>query len=772
MRLTRSVYSRQLLVSSSAAAMLAGECGFGSPSNDCREVSTARTSYEVLHWFCRMSKQMEPSAYTFGWNMEVRNFTAGGLFGYSSVKVMLSLNTPPSNAVSSGPRMTAFHTMMFSSVGQAPTPGGGSFCIICRSFIRRRRAAVDMTLAGVAAYSDLAVETAGADLRAGGCMTALHDREASLEARHRHLLRNALGIRFHYFNYPLSLQLGLRLDSAQLFSTSGLLIASSVGLIASFVGLIASSVGLIASSVGLIASSAGGASCGVLGLSRSQILGRGTSGLACRIVSSLIVCRGCVLRCPRSLSVQFSAGAPRGSPAGSSLRSPSGSSLRSSSAGGASCGVLGLSRFPILCRGASGLACRIVSSLAFRIVSSLIVCRGCVLRCPRSLSVQILGRGASGLACRIVSSLIACRIVSSLIACQIASLIRYNKQFWLQTWPTALHTSTSKTCPVSMAMSRADQPLNAQTEAGRLYKAMKGLGTDEKTIIDVMARRPSHQRAEIARAFKTAYGKELVDAFKSELSGSFYKTCKSLCYVLCEFDAICLREAMEGIGTDEEALIDILTTRSNYQIRAIKEAFERLFHRNLESDVRSETSGDFRKVLVSLLTAGREEGPVRPEAVAADAETLYRAGEGRLGTDEDTLNRLLCSRSPAHVAAVADAYKKKRHRGLQDAIAAETSGDYRNALLSVVSFAEDPARQVYAVSSPCRHVAGMLYRSMKGAGTNDRRLQRTIIGFCESDMPAVKAAFQRQYGESLAVMIRGDTSGDYERVLLTLIGDA
>ncbi|PAA49932.1 hypothetical protein BOX15_Mlig008813g2 [Macrostomum lignano] len=313
-----------------------------------------------------------------------------------------------------------------------------------------------------------------------------------------------------------------------------------------------------------------------------------------------------------------------------------------------------------------------------------------------------------------------------------------------------------------MAMSRADQPLNAQTEAGRLYKAMKGLGTDEKTIIDVMARRPSHQRAEIARAFKTAYGKELVDAFKSELSGSFYKTCKSLCYVLCEFDAICLREAMEGVGTDEEALIDILTTRSNYQIRAIKEAFERLFHRNLESDVRSETSGDFRKVLVSLLTAGREEGPVRPEAVAADAETLYRAGEGRLGTDEDTLNRLLCSRSPAHVAAVADAYKKKRHRGLQDAIAAETSGDYRNALLSVVSFAEDPAR----------HVAGMLYRSMKGAGTNDRRLQRTIIGFCESDMPAVKAAFQRQYGESLAVMIRGDTSGDYERVLLTLIGDA
>lgn len=313
-----------------------------------------------------------------------------------------------------------------------------------------------------------------------------------------------------------------------------------------------------------------------------------------------------------------------------------------------------------------------------------------------------------------------------------------------------------------MALSHFDQPLNAQAEVNRLHKAMKGLGTDEKTIIDVMARRPSHQRAEIARAFKTSYGKELIDAFKSELSGNFYKTCKGLCYVLCEYDAVCLREAMEGVGTDEEALIDILTTRNNYQIKAIKEAFERLFHRNLEADVRSETSGNFRKVLISLLTAGREEGPARHQAVASDAEILYRAGEGHLGTDEDTLNRILCSRSPAHVAAVAEAYKQQRHRKLQDAIASETSGDYRDALISVVSFAEDPIK----------HVAGMLYRSMKGAGTNDRRLQRTVIAFCESDMPAIKAAFLREYGESLAKMIRGDTSGDYERVLLTLIGEA
>lgn len=313
-----------------------------------------------------------------------------------------------------------------------------------------------------------------------------------------------------------------------------------------------------------------------------------------------------------------------------------------------------------------------------------------------------------------------------------------------------------------MALSRQNLPLDSLGEANRLHKAMKGLGTDEKTIIDVMAHRPSHQRADIAKAFKTAYGKDLQDAFKSELSGNFYKTCRGLCYLLSEYDAICLREAMEGAGTDEEVLIDILTTRSSNQIRSIKEAFDRLYRRNLETDVRSETSGNFRKVLVSMLTGGREEGPVRQDVVAADAQALYAAGEGKLGTDEDTLNRIICSRSLAHLAAVAAAYKQQRRRSLQDAISSETSGNYCQVLLSIVNFAEDPAK----------HVASLLHRSMKGLGTNDKRLQRAIIGFCEADMPAVKAVFQRQYGESLAAMIRGDTSGDYQRVLLTLIGDA
>lgn len=48
---------------------------------------------------------------------------------------------------------------------------------------------------------------------------------------------------------------------------------------------------------------------------------------------------------------------------------------------------------------------------------------------------------------------------------------------------------------------------NAETDADQLRKAMKGLGTNEAAVTNVLGNRTVAERQEIVRLFKTLYGK-------------------------------------------------------------------------------------------------------------------------------------------------------------------------------------------------------------------------------------------------------------------------
>lgn len=51
--------------------------------------------------------------------------------------------------------------------------------------------------------------------------------------------------------------------------------------------------------------------------------------------------------------------------------------------------------------------------------------------------------------------------------------------------------------------------------------------------------------------------------------------------------------------------------------------------RDLEKDIVSETSGDFRCILVAMLQAQRDENPhVNQIQVETDVDALYESGEG------------------------------------------------------------------------------------------------------------------------------------------------
>jgi len=307
---------------------------------------------------------------------------------------------------------------------------------------------------------------------------------------------------------------------------------------------------------------------------------------------------------------------------------------------------------------------------------------------------------------------------------------------------------------------REYESFSAAADAAVLRKAMKGLGTDEKKIIEITANRTNKQRQHIKEAFKQEFGRDLLKDLASELGGHFKDLVLALYHTHASFDATCLHKAMKGMGTKENVLIEILTTRSNKEIKEIREEFKKLYKHDLEKELKSETSGDFQHLLVSLCQGNRSEDvEIHEDLAKKEAEALYQAGENKIGTNEEVFNRVFCVTSHRQLRAVFAEYKKIAKKDIVKTIESEFSGDAQacyKALAMVTKY-----RPAY--------FAKQLFNSMKGAGTNEAQLTRIMATRSEIDMEQIEQAFHKMFNKKLKDYIKGDTSGDYENMLVALL---
>jgi hypothetical protein len=300
-----------------------------------------------------------------------------------------------------------------------------------------------------------------------------------------------------------------------------------------------------------------------------------------------------------------------------------------------------------------------------------------------------------------------------------------------------------------------------QQDSDTLRKAMKGFGCDEKAIIEVCIHRTNAQRLEIVKAYKASYGRDLIADLKSELHGKFEDSMIALFTDPIEYDADELRKAMKGLGTNEDTLIEIIASRPPQVIQAIKAKFNEKYKRDLEADVKSETSGTLRKLLIALLQCGRSVNTnPNPSQCAQIADEIYKAGEAKLGTDESVFNKYFCTLSPHELALVSKEYHKLTGHTILQAIDKEFSGDAKKTLRTIV----------YATLSPSEYFATRVHDAVKGLGTKDHLLIRVIVSRSEIDLPQIKQYYKQLFGKDMYEDVKNDISGDYRTLLLGIIG--
>lgn len=142
-------------------------------------------------------------------------------------------------------------------------------------------------------------------------------------------------------------------------------------------------------------------------------------------------------------------------------------------------------------------------------------------------------------------------------------------------------------------------------DAVALYEAgEKRMGIDEKTFIRIFSERSSANLASINQIYRDKYGNSLKKAVKKGTSGKFQFALLTI--LRCaenppKYFAKVLHKAMKGLGTDDSTLIRIIVTRTEIDMPLIKFEFQKKYSKSLHDWVYSDTSGNYRSFLLSLL---------------------------------------------------------------------------------------------------------------------------------------------------------------------------
>lgn len=307
-----------------------------------------------------------------------------------------------------------------------------------------------------------------------------------------------------------------------------------------------------------------------------------------------------------------------------------------------------------------------------------------------------------------------------------------------------------------------DKPnFKVEEDVAALRNAVEGLGTTEKTLVEVLTQRSNAQRQLIANAYHKTTGRTLVDDLKGDTHGDFEDLLVALVTPTTVYDCHEVIKAIKGAGTTESTLTEIFASRSNRQICALSEVYFEETGRSLLHDLKLEVSGDYGNALLILAEGKRDESTHVDSAKAkADAKALYEAGEKKWGTDEGKFIDILCHRSIPQLRQTLVEYKNISKKTLQESIESEMSGNLEKLLVAVVK----------CVKSVPTYLAERLFKSMKGLGTTESTLTRILVSRSEIDLLDIRAEYKKLFGYSLYSQLESEVSGNYGDALKHLCG--
>ena len=214
-----------------------------------------------------------------------------------------------------------------------------------------------------------------------------------------------------------------------------------------------------------------------------------------------------------------------------------------------------------------------------------------------------------------------------------------------------------------------------------IKRAVKGFGVTEVPIVEILTSRPKWMIDDLKVAYKNNTGKELSQDLEKKFSGNLRRNILTLLNAdrsnntqpnksECENDSEILKKNKESSWFDDQKIFDnIFAKKSPEELVIIARYYFKKTGTALCDVINKKFSGKNKNVMNEILY-----NIINPSEMFADKINSALKG---LGTDTNTLNRILATRNEIDMIDIREIYFIKYNKKLVDAIKSDTSGDYQ-----------------------------------------------------------------------------------------------
>ena len=275
----------------------------------------------------------------------------------------------------------------------------------------------------------------------------------------------------------------------------------------------------------------------------------------------------------------------------------------------------------------------------------------------------------------------------------------------------------------------------------------------ESIIISILCSKSNSDLQKLKKDYENKYNENLNEKLNKKLKSKLKDLIQALLQDPIEYDANEIFKAVDGLGTDDDALIEIISSRSQDHLKDVSKKYFETRKVTMENDIKNDTSQAYGRLITQMSKGERSENPY-PNINDIKKICSELKGEKNKKLDKDIFVKYFSQCSNSELIMIYKIFEKENGKNLLDFINEKFGADSRNLYKAIFSYLANPIK----------------YFTERIHTWKDKIVIRNIVSQ-RDNLKEIKEEYKKLYDKNLEDDIKEKTKDGFQKALLNLFSN-